>query len=112
MNVKRIEMGKLTSWLTRQEPISAMPVLDKVLVFLHKIIYLVFYFVLRFSLRIALGRKRRDRVFAKKGISFHYEYKAIPLLSIIKFLYAVVRFLRLDNNNPLLLKISISKYDY
>ena len=99
-------MGKLTSWLTRQEPISAAPVLDKGLVFLHKIIYLVFYLVLRFSLRIALGRKRRDRVFAKKGLKFHYEYNAVPSLSIIKFLYAVAKFFRLANNdNPFLLKI-------
>jgi FkbM family methyltransferase len=105
-------MGKLTSWLTRQEPVSAMPTLDKVLVFLHKIIYLVFYLVLRFSLRIALGRKRRDRVFAKRGINFHYGYNTIPSLSIIKFLYAVVKFLRPANNNSFLLKISISKYDY
>jgi FkbM family methyltransferase len=105
-------MGKLTSWLTRQEPISAMPVLDKVLVFLHKIIYLVFYLVLRFSLRIALGRKRRDKIFVKKGLNFHYEYNATPSLSIIKFLHAVVKFLRLANNNSFLLKMSISKYDY
>jgi len=113
MNVKRIQMGKLTSWLTRQEPISAAPVLDKGLVFLHKIIYLVFYLVLRFSLRIALGRRRRDRVFAKKGLNFHYEYNAVPSLSIIKFLYAVAKFFRLANNdNPFLLKISIPKYDY
>jgi FkbM family methyltransferase len=106
-------MGKLTSWLTRQEPISAAPVLDKGLVFLHKIIYLVFYLVLRFSLRIALGRRRRDRVFTKKGLNFHYEYNAVPSLSIIKFLYAVAKFFRLANNdNPFLLKISIPKYDY
>jgi FkbM family methyltransferase len=106
-------MGKLTSWLTRQEPVSAAaPLLDKVLVFLHKIIYLVFYLVLRFSLRIALGRKRRDRILVKKGINFHYEYNAIPSLSIIKFLYTVVKFSRLANNDPFLLKISIPKYDY
>ncbi|MGC2427065.1 MAG: FkbM family methyltransferase [Nitrososphaeraceae archaeon] len=108
-----MQTEKLTSWLTRQEPMNVVPVLDKVLVFLHKIMYLVFYLVSRFSLRIVLGRKRRDRVFFKKGINFRYEYNAIPSLFIIKFLYAVVKFLRLaNNNNPLLLKISVSKYDY
>src|SRR5207244_9618964 len=76
------------------------------------IIYLVFYLVLRFSLRIALGRKRRDKIFVKKGLNFHYEYNAVPSLSIIKFLYAVVKFFRLANNDPFLLKISIPKYDY
>jgi FkbM family methyltransferase len=108
-----MQMGKLISWLTRQEPISVVPILDKILIFLHKITYLVFYLVLRFSLRMVLGRKMRDRVFFKKGINFSYEYNAIPSLSIIKFLYVVVKFLRLaNNNNPLLLKIHISKYDY
>jgi FkbM family methyltransferase len=105
-------MGKLSSWLTRQEPICVVPVLDNVLVFLHKIIYLVFYLVLRFLLRVTLGRKRRDRLLAKKGINFHYEYNAIPSLIIIKFVYAIVKFLRLENKNPFLLKINISKYDY
>ena len=89
-------MGKLSSWLTRQEPICVVPVLDNVLVFLHKIIYLVFYLVLRFLLRVTLGRKRRDRLLAKKGINFHYEYNAIPSLFIIKFVYAIVKFLRLE----------------
>src|ERR671918_578302 len=32
-------MGKLTVWLTKQEPIRVVPILDKVIVFLIKIIY-------------------------------------------------------------------------
>ena len=105
-------MGKLTSWLTKEEPIRLVPVLDKTIIFLHKIIYLVLYLVLRFLLRIILGRKRRDRIVGKTGINFNYEYNAIPSLSIIKFLYAIVQFLTSENKNPFLLKIKISKYDY
>jgi FkbM family methyltransferase len=105
-------MGKLTSWLTKEEPIRPIPVFDKVVVFLHKISYLGLYLILRFLLRIVLGRKRRNKIFGKTGIHFHYEYDIIPSLSIIKFFYPLVRHLRLENKNPFLLKIKISKYDY
>jgi hypothetical protein len=59
-------MDKLTLWLTKQELLRVVPILDKILVFLLKITYLLSYVTLRLSLRIALGRKRRDRLFAKK----------------------------------------------
>jgi FkbM family methyltransferase len=67
---------------------------------------------LRVLLRIVLGRKRRNKIFGKTGIHFHYEYDIIPSLSIIKFFYPLVQHLRLENKNPFLLKIKISKYDY
>jgi FkbM family methyltransferase len=105
-------MGKLTSWLTKEEPIRPIPVFDKVVVFLHKISYLGLYLILRFLLRIVLGRKRRNKIFGKTGIHFHYEYDIIPSLSIIKFFYPLVQHLQLENKNPFLLKIKISKYDY
>jgi FkbM family methyltransferase len=105
-------MGKLTSWLTKEEPIRPIPVFDKVVVFLHKISYLGLYLILRFLLRIVLGRKRRNKIFGKTGIHFHYEYDIIPSFSIIKFFYPLIQHLRLENKNPLLLKIKISKYDY
>jgi FkbM family methyltransferase len=105
-------MGKLTSWLTKEEPIRPIPVFDKVVVFLHKISYLGLYLILRFLLRMVLGRKRRNKIFGKTGIHFHYEYDIIPSLSIIKFFYPLVQHLRLENKNPFLLKIKISKYDY
>ena len=105
-------MGKLTSWLTKEEPIRPIPVFDKVVVFLHKISYLGLYLILRFLLRIVLGRKRRNKIFGKTGIHFHYEYDIIPSLSIIKFFYPLIQHLRLENKNPFLLKIKISKYHY
>jgi len=105
-------MGKLTSWLRKEEPIRPIPVFDKTIIFLHKISYLLLYLILRFLLRIVLGKKRRNKIFGKTGIHFHYEYDIIPSLSIIKFFYPLVQHLRLENKNPFLLKIKISKYDY
>src|SRR5215211_2923344 len=101
-------MGKLTVWLTKQEPIRVVPLFDKIAVFLVKMIYLLSYLILRLSLRIALGKKRRDRVFDKKGLTFNYEFDAILSFYMIKFLYSIIKFLRLAN--PCLLKISVPKY--
>jgi FkbM family methyltransferase len=103
-------VDKLTLWLTKQEPVRVVPIFDKIVLFLVKIIYLVSYLILRLSLRIALGKKRRDRVFDKKGLTFNYEFDVIPSLYIIKFLYSIIRSLRLAN--PFLLKISVPKYGY
>jgi len=103
-------VDKLTLWLTKQEPVRVVPILDKVLVFLVKIIYLLSDLVLTLSLRIALGKKRRDTVFDKKGLTFNYEFDVIPSLYIVKFLYSIIRPLRLAN--PFLLKISVPKYGY
>ena len=103
-------MGKLTVWLTKQEPIRVVPILDKVIVFLLKIIYLFSYMVLRLSIRITLGKKTRDRVFAKKAFAFNYEFDVIPSLYMFKFLYSIIKFLRLDSH--ISLKISVPKYGY
>jgi 23S rRNA U2552 (ribose-2'-O)-methylase RlmE/FtsJ len=103
-------MGKLTVWLTKQEPIRVVPILDKVIMLLLKIIYLFSYMVLRLSIRITLGKKTRDRVFAKKAFAFNYEFDVIPSLYMFKFLYSIIKFLRLDNH--VLLKISVPKYGY
>ena len=103
-------MGKLTVWLTKQEPIRVVPILDKVIVFLLKIIYLFSYMVLRLSIRITLGKKTRDRVFAKKAFAFDYEFDVIPSLYMFKFLYSIIKFLRLDSHVSL--KISVPKYGY
>src|ERR687898_2695798 len=103
-------MGKFTVWLTKQEPIRVVPILDKVIVFLIKIIYLFSYMVLRLSIRITLGKKTRDRVFAKKALAFNYEFDVIPSLYMFKFLYSIIKFLRLGNHVSL--KISVPKYGY
>jgi hypothetical protein len=100
--------SKLTLWLTKQELIRLVPNLDRFIVLLVKIIYLLSYVTLRLSLRIALGKKRRDRVFVRKALTFNYEFDAIVSFYMVKFLYSTIKFLRLAN--PFLLKLNVSKY--
>src|SRR5215203_1744493 len=103
-------VNKYTLWLTKPGPISVVPLFDKIAVFLVKIVYLLSYLVLRLSLRIALGKKRRDRVFDKKALAFNYEFDVIPSFDIIRFIYFIIKFLGFAN--PFLLKISVPKYGY
>jgi FkbM family methyltransferase len=89
-----------------------MPLLDKILIIILKILYIVFYFILRLSFRIAVGKKARDKLLRnKKRFShFDYEFDIIPTFPLIGFLYSIIKFLRLGN--PFLIKISVPKYDY
>ncbi|MDQ3868501.1 MAG: FkbM family methyltransferase, partial [Thermoproteota archaeon] len=96
-------MEKLTSWLLK-EPVGVMPVLDKWILFFFKVIYLG----IRFSVKIALGRKRRDRIYVGLGIHFNDSFG--PSFYIVSFLYKTIKFLRLGN--PCLLKINVPKYGY
>jgi FkbM family methyltransferase len=67
---------------------------DKSVLLLLKFIYLGS----RVLLRIVLGKKRRDRLYVKRGINFK------------DFLYRSIEFLSLDNY--VLLEFSVPKYDY
>ncbi len=96
-------MERLTSWLLK-EPVGVMPILDKWILFFLKIIYLG----IRFSVKIALGKKRRDRLYVKRGIHFNDSFG--PSFYFMSFLYKVIKFLRLGN--PVSLKISVPKYNY
>src|SRR5919107_1194569 len=96
-------MEKLTSWLLK-EPVGVIPVLDKWILFFFKIIYLG----IRFSAKIALGRKRRDRIYVGLGIHFNDSFG--PSFYIVSFLYKTIKFLRLGN--PVSLKINVPKYGY
>jgi hypothetical protein len=98
-------VGTLTLWLTKQEVIRVVPILDKVVVLLLKITYLLSYLALRLSLRIALGRKRRDRVFSEKGLAFNYEFDVIVSFYMVKSLYSIIKFLKLAN--PCLIKLNV-----
>jgi FkbM family methyltransferase len=85
-------MGGLNYWLLKET--KGVRTLDKCILYCLKVIYLG----LRILLRIALGRKRRDRIFIEQGFDFN------------TFLYRVFKILRLDNS--MLLKISVPKHDY
>ena len=96
-------MERITSWLLK-EPVGVMPILDKWILFFLKIIYLG----IRFSVKIALGKKRRDRLYVKRGIHFNDSFG--PSFYIVSFLYKTIKFLRLGN--PVSLKINVPKYGY
>ncbi len=96
-------MERLTSWLLK-EPVGVMPILDKWILFFLKIIYLG----IRFSIKIALGKKRRDRLFVKRGIHFNDSFG--PSFYFMSFLYKFIKLSRLGN--PVSLKISVRKYNY
>src|SRR5919106_432356 len=96
-------MERITSWLLK-EPVGVMPILDKWILFFLKIIYLG----IRFSVKIALGKKRRDRLYVKRGIHFNDSFG--PSFYFMSFLYKAIKFLRLGN--PVSLKISVPKYNY
>jgi FkbM family methyltransferase len=85
-------MGELNSWLLKET--KGVNILDKCVLYSLKVIYLG----LRILLRIALGKKRRDRIFIEQGFDFN------------TFLYKVFKILRIGNS--MLLKISVPKYDY
>jgi len=57
-------MRNPTSWLLRES--EGVTILDKFTLFLVKVIYLAS----RILLRIALGKKRRDRLYIKQGMDF------------------------------------------
>ncbi|MFQ5970270.1 MAG: FkbM family methyltransferase [Nitrososphaerales archaeon] len=85
-------MGKLISWLLK-EP-KGVTASDQFILLFFKAIYIAS----RILLRIALGKKRRDRLFLEKELNFH------------SYMYKAIKFLRL--HNFIVLKFSVPKYDY
>jgi FkbM family methyltransferase len=99
-------MGKLTSWLLK-EPEGVLPALDRCILFFLKINYLG----LRIVLRLFLGKKRRDRLYVEKGISYAWIDYLNPSLYLLKLFYKYIKFLGVGNS-LVLIKISVPKYDY
>ena len=99
-------MEKLTSWLLK-EPEGVLPALDRCILFFLKIIYLG----LRIILRLVLGKKRRDKLYVEKGISYAWIDYLNPSLYLLKLFYKSIKFLGVGNSQ-VLIKISVPKYDY
>src|SRR5215216_7466644 len=84
--------------------IPSMRILDKALIILSR----VFYIIIRIFLRLILGKRKREKsqfyhkLRYRLNISFSFYF--------FMFLYKVVRMLRLGN--PLLVKIYVPKYNY
>src|ERR687891_451169 len=85
-------MLNLILWFIKNS--EGITIFDKCILFFLKIIYLG----LRILLRLALGKKRRDRFYIKRGLDFGV------------FWYKTFKFLRPGNST--LLKFKVPKYDY
>jgi FkbM family methyltransferase len=85
-------MLNLILWFIKNS--EGITIFDKCILFFLKIIYLG----LRILLRLALGKKRRDRFYVKRGLDFGV------------FWYKTFKFLKPDNST--LLKFKVPKYDY
>jgi FkbM family methyltransferase len=85
-------MLNLILWFIKNS--EGMTIFDKCILFFLKIIYLG----LRILLRLALGKKRRDRLYVKRGLDFGV------------FWYKTFKFLRPGTST--LLKFKVPKYDY
>jgi FkbM family methyltransferase len=85
-------MHNLISWFLKNS--EGITIVDKCILFILKVIYLG----LRIVLRIALGKKRRDRLYVERGLDFGV------------FWYKSFKFLRLGNST--LLKFKVPKYNY
>jgi FkbM family methyltransferase len=86
-------MQNLISWFLKNS--EGITIVDKCILFFLKIIYLG----LRIVLRLFLGKKRRDRLYVRRGLDFGV------------FWYKSFKFLRLGNNSTLL-KFRVPKYNY
>jgi FkbM family methyltransferase len=96
-----------TSWLFKEPEEGVFIPLDKMALITLKIIYLTS----RILLRIALGRKRRDKIFSQLDISILNGYFSVSLYLYI-FFYKVIKFLGLDDSRFKLMNISVPKYNY
>src|SRR5918999_1806292 len=85
------EMRNLTSWFLQES--QGVNVLDNIILFFLKVIYLL----RRVLLRLILGKKRRDRLYIEQGLDFG------------DFLYKAVKFFRPKSK---LLKFKVPKYNY
>ena len=85
-------MLNLILWFIKNS--EGITIFDKCILFFLKIIYLG----LRILLRLALGKKRRDRLYVKRGLDFGV------------FWYRTFKFLKPGNST--LLKFKVPKYDY
>jgi FkbM family methyltransferase len=84
-------MSKLTSWFLQES--QGVNVVDNVILFCLKVIYLL----RRVLLRLILGKERRDRRYIERGLDF------------ADFLYKVIKFFRPGCK---LLKFKVPKYNY
>lgn len=98
------------SWILKEEPVRVVPILDRIVVLLLRILYVGMYVFLRLSLRLILGKKGRNKLLTKRRLIFNYEFDVIPALLLIRILCFITKYVK--TNSDLLLKITVPKYNY
>jgi FkbM family methyltransferase len=101
---------KLISWILKEESVRLIPVLDRIVVILFRVVYVGSYALVRLSLRLILGKKRRNILLTAKKITFNYEFDIIPVYQFFRILSFIMR--NVKSKNDLLLKITVPKYNY
>jgi FkbM family methyltransferase len=96
--------NNIASWLRKEPTESVIPTFDRLTFPILKVGHLV----IRISLRLFLGKRRRDRsLFYRRLYIGDY---TIPSYNMIKFFYNSTKFLKLGN--PRLLKVYVKEHDY
>ena len=105
-------MQEIISWIIKEEAIRLIPVLDRLLVIFLRLLYVGGYYSLRFSLRLVLGKKKRDDFFSKNRIRVILGLKLdyVLLIGISNLLNFVKELFKCNEN--FLLKITVPRYNY
>ena len=96
--------NNIVSWLRREPSESVIPTFDKCMLPILKLSYLS----IRVLLRLALGKRRRDRT--KFYRRLYVGDNTVPSYELIKFFYKSMRYLKV--RNPSLLKVYVKEHDY
>jgi FkbM family methyltransferase len=100
----------LISWILREESVRLIPILDRIVIILLRVVYVGSYAFVRLSLRLILGKKRRNIIFAEKKITFNHQFDIIPAYQFLRILSFIMKYVK--SKNDLLLKITVPKYNY
>ena len=103
-------MGNIISWLRKEEPARLIPILDRCLVILFRLLYIGSFLILRLFFRIVMGKRRRNELGLKKKMAFNYEFDIIPVFYYLRFLQFIIKYFRI--NKSFLLKIYVPSHNY
>ena len=103
-------MASIISWLRKEEPARVIPILDRFLVILFRVLYLSKYLFLRVFYRFTLGKKKRNKLLIQKKMIFNYQFDIIPVFYYLRFLQFITKYIKL--NKRFLLKITVPHHNY
>ncbi len=98
-------LEKLSAWLLKGPTGGLVLPFDIFILFILR----VFYLATRISLKVVLGKRRRDKLYTKGKLSYFNDDFSASFLALM-YISHIKKFLRLGN--ILLLKLSVPKYNY